>query len=133
MLVSVLRPMLLPGVASAALYAFLTSWTEFLGALTFLTTERYFTLPIALLNIQVGAYGEVDFGQLVAGAVIAMIPCVVLYVSFKKFYVNGLAAGGLKGWMFSSVIGSVQLRDDKHRFRVGIATVALPIHGHPSP
>jgi len=97
MLVSVLRPMLLPGVASAALYAFLTSWTEFLGALTFLTTERYFTLPIALLNIQVGAYGEVDFGQLVAGAVIAMIPCVVLYVSLQKFYVKGLAAGAVKG------------------------------------
>jgi len=97
MLVSVLRPMLLPGVASAALYAFLTSWTEFLGALTFLTTERYFTLPIALLNIQVGTYGEVDFGQLVAGAVIAMIPCVVLYVSLQKFYVKGLAAGAVKG------------------------------------
>lgn len=97
MLVSVLRPLLLPGVASAALYAFLTSWTEFLGALTFLTTEKYFTLPIALLNIQVGTYGEVDFGQLVAGAVIAMIPCVVLYVSLQKFYVKGLAAGAVKG------------------------------------
>lgn len=97
MLVSVLRPMLLPGVASSALYAFLTSWTEFLGALTFLTTERYFTLPIALLNIQVGTYGEVDFGQLVAGAVIAMIPCVVLYVSLQKFYVQGLATGAVKG------------------------------------
>ncbi|MGP9539134.1 carbohydrate ABC transporter permease [Brachybacterium sp. AOP43-C2-M15] len=97
MLVSVLRPLILPGFASAALYAFLTSWTEFLGALTFLTTEKYFTLPIALLNIQVGTYGEVDFGQLVAGAVIAMIPCVILYVSLQKFYVKGLAAGAVKG------------------------------------
>lgn len=97
MLVSVLRPLLLPGIASAALYAFLTSWTEFLGALTFLTTEKYFTLPIALLNIQVGTYGEVDFGQLVAGAVIAMIPCIVLYVSLQRFYVQGLASGAVKG------------------------------------
>jgi multiple sugar transport system permease protein len=97
MLVSVLRPMIVPGIASAALYAFLTSWTEFLGALTFLTTEKYFTLPIALLNIQVGTYGEVDFGQLVAGSVIAMIPCVVLYVCLQRFYVRGLAAGAVKG------------------------------------
>lgn len=97
MLVSVLRPMIVPGMASAALYAFLTSWTEFLGALTFLTTEKYYTLPIALLNIQVGTYGEVDFGQLVAGAVIAMIPCVILYVSLQRFYVKGLAAGAVKG------------------------------------
>ncbi|MFC7375066.1 carbohydrate ABC transporter permease [Brachybacterium sp. GCM10030267] len=97
MLVSVLRPMILPGMASAALYAFLTSWTEFLGALTLLTTERYFTLPVALLNIQVGTYGEVNYGQLVAGAVIAMIPCVILYVSLQRFYVKGLAAGAVKG------------------------------------
>ncbi|GAA1489368.1 carbohydrate ABC transporter permease [Brachybacterium sacelli] len=97
MLVDVLRPMILPGIASSALYAFLTSWTEFLGALTFLTSEKYFTLPVALLNIQVGTYGEVDFGQLVAGSVIAMIPCVVLYVSLQRFYVRGLAAGAVKG------------------------------------
>ncbi|MGP5306298.1 carbohydrate ABC transporter permease [Brachybacterium alimentarium] len=97
MLVSVLRPMILPGIASSALYAFLTSWTEFLGALTFLTTERYFTLPIALLNIQVGTYGEVDFGQLVAGSVIAMIPCVILFLCLQRFYVQGLAAGAVKG------------------------------------
>ncbi|MFE7198630.1 carbohydrate ABC transporter permease [Microbacterium oxydans] len=97
MLVEVLRPMIIPGIASSALYAFLTSWTEFLGALTFLTTEKYFTLPIALLNIQVGTYGEVDFGQLVAGSVIAMIPCVILYVSLQRFYVQGLAAGAVKG------------------------------------
>lgn len=43
-------------------------------ALTFLTTEKYFTLPIALLNIQVGTYDEVDFGQLVADSMIAMAP-----------------------------------------------------------
>lgn len=97
MLVNVLRPMILPGIASSALYAFLTSWTEFLGALTFLTTEKYFTLPIALLNIQVGTYGEVNFGQLVAGSVIAMIPCVILYVALQRFYVKGLAAGAVKG------------------------------------
>lgn len=97
MLVEVLRPMIIPGIASSALYAFLTSWTEFLGALTLLTTEKYFTLPIALLNIQVGTYGEVDFGQLVAGSVIAMIPCVILYVSLQRFYVQGLAAGAVKG------------------------------------
>lgn len=97
MLVSVLRPMLLPGMASAALYAFLASWTEFLGALAFITREDLYTLPIALLNLQTGAMGEVDFGLLVAGAVVAMVPCIVLYVSLQRFYVQGLAAGAVKG------------------------------------
>ncbi|WP_344750354.1 hypothetical protein [Curtobacterium pusillum] len=56
-----LRPLLLPGAATAALYAFLASWTEFLGALTFLTKDSLYTLPVALLNLQTG-YGQVSYG-----------------------------------------------------------------------
>ena len=96
-LVSVLRPMLIPGMATSALYAFLASWTEFLGALTFLTDDRLYTLPLSLVNLQAGAYGAVNFGYLVAGAVVAMIPCVILYVALQRFYVAGLASGAVKG------------------------------------
>lgn len=97
MLVSVLRPLILPGVATAALYAFLASWTEFLGALTFLTNAKLYTLPLALVNVQQGAYGQIDFGLLAAGAVVAMIPCIVLYVALQRYYVAGLASGAVKG------------------------------------
>jgi multiple sugar transport system permease protein len=95
--VSVLRPLLLPGAATAALYAFLASWTEFLGALTFLTKDSLYTLPVALLNLQTGAYGQVSYGSLVAGSVVAMIPCIALYVGLQRFYVAGLSSGALKG------------------------------------
>jgi multiple sugar transport system permease protein len=94
---SVLRPLVTPGIATTALYAFLASWTEFLGALTFLTQQQLYTLPVALLNLQQGAYGAVDYGLLAAGALIAMIPCVVLYVALQRYYVAGLASGSLKG------------------------------------
>ncbi|WP_298806809.1 carbohydrate ABC transporter permease [uncultured Pseudokineococcus sp.] len=94
---SVLRPLVAPGIATTALYAFLVSWTEFLGALTFLTRSELYTLPVALLNLQQGAYGQVDYGLLAAGAVVAMIPCVVLYVALQRFYVAGLASGAVKG------------------------------------
>lgn len=94
---SVLRPLVAPGIATTALYAFLVAWTEFLGALTFLTQQQLYTLPVALLNLQQGAYGQVDYGLLAAGAVIAMIPCVVLYVALQRFYVAGLASGAVKG------------------------------------
>lgn len=94
---SVLRPLVTPGIATTALYAFLASWTEFLGALTFLTQQRLYTLPIALLNLQSGTYGAVNFGYLAAGAAIAMVPCVVLYVALQRFYVAGLSTGAVKG------------------------------------
>lgn len=97
MIVSVLRPLITPGAATVALYAFLAAWTEFLGALTFLTRDELYTLPVSLVNLQSGAYGQVNFGYLVAGSVIAMIPCIVLYVALQRFYVTGIASGALKG------------------------------------
>jgi multiple sugar transport system permease protein len=96
-LVSVLRPLILPGVATTALYAFLFSWTEFLGALSFLTNDNLFTLPVALSNVETGTYGSVNYGLLLAGAVIAMVPCIIVYVGLQRFYVRGLVSGALKG------------------------------------
>jgi multiple sugar transport system permease protein len=93
----VLLPLVLPGMATTALFAFLASWTEFLGALTFLTRQELFTLPVSLVNLQQGSYGQLDFGLLGAGAVIAMIPCVLLFVALQRFYVSGLSAGAVKG------------------------------------
>jgi multiple sugar transport system permease protein len=96
-LLSVLRPLVLPGVATTALYAFLFSWTEFLGALSFLTNDSLFTLPVALSNVETGTYGAVNYGLLLAGAVIAMVPCIVVYVALQRYYVRGLLSGALKG------------------------------------
>jgi multiple sugar transport system permease protein len=96
-LTSVLRPLVVPGIATTALYAFLASWTEFLGALVFLTRQELYTLPVALLNLQQGAYGTIDYGVLAAGSVIAMIPCIVLFVALQRYYVAGLSAGAVKG------------------------------------
>ena len=50
-------PLVVPGVATTVLYAFLFSWTEFVGALTFITNNSLFTLPVALLNVETGTYG----------------------------------------------------------------------------
>jgi multiple sugar transport system permease protein len=93
----VLRPLVVPGMATTALYAFLAAWTEFLGALTFLTSENLYTLPVSLVNLQLGAYGQVNYGFLAAGAVIAMIPCVILFVALQRYYVEGISAGDVKG------------------------------------
>ena len=96
-LVSVLRPLVIPGIATTVLYAFLFSWTEFVGALTFITSSSLYTLPLALLNMEYGSVGQVDFGYLEAGAVIAMVPCVLLYVGLQRFYIRGLTSGVVKG------------------------------------
>jgi multiple sugar transport system permease protein len=52
---------------------------------------------VALSNAETGTYGAVNYGLLLAGAVIAMIPCVIVYVSLQRYYVRGLVSGALKG------------------------------------
>jgi multiple sugar transport system permease protein len=96
-LLHVLRPLVSPGIATTALFAVLFSWTEFLAALTFLTTPSNFTLPVALLNIEMGTYGAVNYGLLEAGAVVAMIPPIILYLCLQRYYVAGLMSGAVKG------------------------------------
>jgi multiple sugar transport system permease protein len=42
-------------------------------------------------------YGQIDYGVLVAGAVIAMVPCIIIYVALQRYYVRGLVSGAVKG------------------------------------
>ena len=58
---------------------------------------RLYTLPLALLNMEYGSVGQVNFGFLEAGAVIAMIPCLVLYIALQRYYIRGLTSGVVKG------------------------------------
>jgi len=96
-LVRVLRPLIVPGLATTAIYAFLYSWNEFLQALTFLETDNKLTLPVKLFNIDTSTYGAINYGYLSSGIVIAMVPCVVLYLSLQRYYVQGLMSGAVKG------------------------------------
>ena len=54
-------------------------------------------VAVALSNVETGTYGAVNYGLLLAGAVIAMVPCVVVYVALQRFSVRGLVSGALKG------------------------------------
>lgn len=96
-LVRVLRPLIVPGLATTATYAFLYSWTEFLQALTFLQSDDKLTLPVKLFDISTGTYGAINNGYLSAGIVIAMVPCIALYLALQRYYVQGLMSGAVKG------------------------------------
>ena len=92
-----LLPIVRPGMATVALYAFIFAWNEFLAALILISTQENFTLPVALVNIQSGQFGHVDIGVLSAGATVATIPCLIAFLLLQRYYVNGLSAGAVKG------------------------------------
>src|SRR5262249_30281552 len=87
----------MPGVVTVALFSFLTSWNEYLAPLIFLNDGSKYTLPVMLVNIRYASYNIIDFGALQAGVVVAMLPCLVVYLALQRFYVNGLVAGALRG------------------------------------
>jgi multiple sugar transport system permease protein len=65
--------------------------------LTFLTKQELFTLPVAVQNLASGAFGVVNHGYVIAGAVLLMLPCIILYAAVQRYYVRGLVAGAVKG------------------------------------
>ncbi len=87
----------LPGVVTVALFAFLTSWNEYLAPLIFLNDGSKYTLPVMLVNIRYSSYNMIDFGALQAGVVVAMLPCLLVYLALQRFYVSGLVTGALRG------------------------------------
>jgi multiple sugar transport system permease protein len=95
-LMRIMLPIALPGVATVAMFAFLNSWNEFLAALIFISDQNKFTLPIMLVNVSSGLYGIIDWGALQAGITVTMVPCLVLFLLLQRYYVRGLTAGAVK-------------------------------------
>lgn len=93
----VMRPLILPGLATCATYAFLYAWTELLQAVTFIQTPSKLTLPAKLYDVTTSTYGSINNSYLSAGIVIAMVPCIVLYLALQRYYVQGMMSGAVKG------------------------------------
>lgn len=92
----VFLPLVMPGMVTVALFAFIASWNEFLAALIFMNKESAFTVPIMLVSVRTGHLGAVDWGALQAGIMISVLPCILVYVFLQKYYVSGLLGGAVK-------------------------------------
>lgn len=90
-------PTVVPAVITVTLFAFITSWNEFLGALVMLNKDSSYTLPLVLAAARtVNVLGGTDWGMLQAGVTISIIPCVGIYLLLQKYYVSGLLSGAVK-------------------------------------
>jgi multiple sugar transport system permease protein len=86
-----------PAIITVALFAFITSWNEFLGALVMMNRGSSFTLPLILAtNLSTTSLGGTDWGILQAGVTISIVPCVLFYLLLQRYYVSGLTSGAVK-------------------------------------
>ena len=94
-LTKIVLPIAIPGLVCAALFAFTLSWNEFIYALTFTSSSEQITASVGVTSELIR--GDIYYwGQLMAGAVLASVPIVILYVFFLDYYVSGLTAGAVK-------------------------------------
>ncbi|WP_323450001.1 carbohydrate ABC transporter permease [Streptomyces yaizuensis] len=95
-LVSVVVPLLAPGLAATALFAFITAWNEFFFALVLLKSPEHQTLPVVLTRF-IGAEGVADLGPLAAAALLATLPSLLVFAVIQRRITSGVAAGAVRG------------------------------------
>jgi multiple sugar transport system permease protein len=93
-LVSVILPMVVPGLISVGLVIFLLSWGEFLFALLFTQSEASRTLPV-VVTMFVGEFG-VDYPTLASALLLSVLPPALVALFCSKYIVSGLTAGAVK-------------------------------------
>jgi len=96
-LVRIFIPSVVPAIITVALFAFVTSWNEFLGALVMMNKDSSFTLPLILAAARTRtSLGGTDWGLLQAGVTISILPCILIYLLLQRYYVSGLLRGAVK-------------------------------------
>lgn len=93
-LLRVVLPLAAPGVASVAIYAFITAWTEYMFASVLILSDANRIVPVGLAGI-IGQY-QVDWGLLLAGATVTMLPVLILFSLVGRNFIEGLTAGAVK-------------------------------------
>jgi multiple sugar transport system permease protein len=91
----VVLPLSRPALATLALLAFLTNWNDFLWPVYVLFSPEVQTLPAGLSTLQ--SANAVRYDLLMAGAVVASLPVLILFVFAQRFIVEGVSRSGLKG------------------------------------
>jgi len=94
-LTKIFIPLSAPGIVTAAIFSFTTSWNEFLYSATLITSNKLITLPLGMAGfLDADSY---SWGPMFATAVIATIPMILLFTLLQRFVVQGLTLGAVKG------------------------------------
>ena len=91
----IILPLTKPALATLGILTFLASWNNFLWPLVVAQTEDMYTLPVALALVSRGQ-NQTDFGLLLAGAVIVILPVLAVFLVLQRFFTQGIAMTGFK-------------------------------------
>ncbi|QNK59248.1 carbohydrate ABC transporter permease [Paenibacillus sp. PAMC21692] len=91
----IMLPLSTPGLAAIAIFTFVQSWNDYIWQLLIIKNTEMMTLPLGVATL-IDAEA-VDWGLIMAGAVVTSLPVVLIFISFQKYFVQGLTVGAVKG------------------------------------
>lgn len=91
----IMVPLMTPAFAAMAILSSLNSWNNFIWPLIVLRSNNKFTLPIGLSSL-LTPYGN-NYNILLSGAIVSVLPLLILFIAFQRYFISGLTVGGLKG------------------------------------
>ena len=92
---TIVVPLVKPGIAALAIFTFIAAWNDYFSQLVFLNSRIKLTLPLGLATLaqEFGA----NYGVLMAGALLASIPMIAIFLIFQKSFTQGITMGAVKG------------------------------------
>lgn len=91
----IVLPIIKPGLAALGIITFLGSWDNFMSALVILREKMTYTIPVALRSFQ--GQAQTDYGVIMVGASIAVLPLVIVFLFMSRQLIAGLTYGAVKG------------------------------------
>ena len=88
-------PLIKPGIGALAIFTFINSWNDYFMQLIMLSSTDTLTISLGIAKLQ--AENATDFGLIMAGASLAAIPIIIVFLVFQKYFTKGITMGAVKG------------------------------------
>ena len=93
--ITVVLPMVKPGIGALSIFTFINSWNDYFMQLVMLPSGENYTISMGISSLQ--AETTIDMGLLMAGAALASIPIIIVFLIFQKYFTQGITMGAVKG------------------------------------
>ncbi len=93
--VRIVFPMIKPGVGALAIFTFISTWNDYFMQLIMLNSRDNLTISLGIAKLQ--AESSTDFGMIMAGAAVAAVPIITIFLIFQKYFTKGITMGAVKG------------------------------------
>ena len=93
--VRIALPMIKPGIGALAIFTFINSWNDYFMQLIMLSSTSKLTISLGIAKLQ--AENSTDYGLIMAGAALAAVPIIIVFLAFQKYFTKGITMGAVKG------------------------------------